>query len=67
MRIRPIWAGHVKEWEMKNWQIEQMQRKWRGKKARKTEIAMGDFITSDPERVGKEWRKEQQIEGIGDC
>ena len=38
-----------------------------GKKARKTEIAMGDCITSDPERVGKEWRKEQQIEGIGDC
>ena len=32
-----------------------------------TEIAMCDCINSDIETVGEEWRKEQQIEEIGDC
>ena len=36
------------------------------KKARKTEIAMGDRIKRDLER-GRVGEKEQQIEGIGDC
>ena len=34
-----------------------MPRKWKGMEARKTEIAMGDGIKSDLERVGEEWGK----------
>ena len=33
-----------------------MPGKWRGKKARKTEIAMGYCVGRDLERVGAEWR-----------
>ena len=36
------------------------------KETRKSGTATGDCIKSDLERVGEEWRKEQQIEGIGD-
>ena len=49
-----------KEWDMKNWQRKQMPRKWRGKEARKTEIAVGDCIERDLDRMGDELRKEQQ-------
>ena len=28
--VRSTWAGHVEKFEMKNWQREQMPRKWRG-------------------------------------
>ena len=34
--------------------------------ARKTEIAMGDCIKGDIERVGEEWNK-LQLESIGEC
>ena len=34
-----------------------MSRKWKGKGARKVEIAMGHYIKRDVERVGEEWRK----------
>ena len=34
---------------------------------RKTENTTVDSINSDLERVVEEWRKEQQIEGIGCC
>ena len=54
-----------KEWEMKNWQREQMPKRWRGKEARKTDIAMEDCIKSELERVDEEWRKEQEIEVRG--
>ena len=57
VRSRLIWAGHVDRMGHENWQREQMLRKWKEKEARKTEIAMGDCINNDPERVGQEWRK----------
>ena len=28
--VRSTWAGHVETLEMKNWQKEQMPRKWNG-------------------------------------
>ena len=34
--------------------------------ARKIKNAMGDCIKTDIERMGEEWRKEHQIERIGD-
>ena len=37
------------------------------KEAKKSGTTTGDCIKSDLERVGEEWRKEQQMEGIGDC
>ena len=43
-----------------------MPRKGRGKVARKIKNAMGDCIKTDIEIVGEEWRKEHQIERIGD-
>ena len=41
--VRRKWVGHVKKWEMKNWQRKQMPRgrKWSGNGGEKTEIAMG--------------------------
>ena len=39
--VRSTWASHKEKWEMKNWQREQVPRKWKGNEARKTEIAMG--------------------------
>ena len=54
---RLTWAGHVERMRHENWQREQMLRKWMEKEARKTEIAMGDCINNDPERVRQEWRK----------
>jgi len=40
MRSRLTLAGQV---ETETWQWEQMPIKWRGKEARKTEIAMGQL------------------------
>ena len=28
--MKSTWAGRVEKWEIKNWQREQMPRKWRG-------------------------------------
>ena len=54
--VKSTWAAHVEKLEMKNWQREQIPRKWRGvMEVRKTEIAMGDCIKSDLERGGEEW------------
>ena len=57
--VRSTLAGHVEKWERKNWLREQMPRKWREMEARKSEIAMGDCIKSDTERVGEEWKKDR--------
>ena len=46
-----------KECEIKNRQREQISRKWRGMETRMTEIAMGDCIKSDLEKVGEDWNK----------
>ena len=55
-----------KEWEMKNWQREQMPRKWRGKGSEEDRHCDGDYIKSDLERMRGEWRK-MPTEGIVDC
>ena len=41
VRNRLKWAGHMAKWEIKNWQRDQIPRKWREKEARKTEYAAG--------------------------
>ena len=45
-----------KQWEMKNCQREQMARSGGEMEVTKTEIAMGDCIKSNIERVGEEWK-----------
>ena len=56
-----------KKVDMKNWQREQMPRKWRGNGGEKEQIYDGDCIKSDHlARVREEWEK-AQIEGIGGC
>ena len=45
------------ELEMNNWQRVDAQKVVRKMEARKTEIAIGDLINSDLERVREEWRK----------
>ena len=47
------------------WQRKQISKKWR-KEIWKTEIAMGNCIKNDLERVGGNREKEQQIKKIGD-
>ena len=44
-------------WEMKNWQREQMPRKWKGKGTGKAEIAMEHFIKR-PRKSGRRMEKE---------
>ena len=46
VRIRLTWGVH-----MKNWQRDQMSRKWRGKGWREN-----DSIKGDIDRMGEEWR-----------
>ena len=57
VRSRPIWAGHVDKFEMKNWQREQMPIKWKGNEDEEDRIAMVDCIKSDTER---EWEKNRK-------
>ena len=49
-----------KEWEMKSCHREQE------KEARMTEIAMGDCVKRDLERVGENGKKEHQMGGTED-
>ena len=55
--VRSTWAGHVEKWHMKNWQREQMPRKWRGNGGEEDRNYDGDCIESDLERVGEECNK----------
>ena len=68
VKSKLTWAGHVERIGDEKWQREQMTRTLEKKKeTRKSGTATGDCTKSDLGRVGEEWRKEQQIEGIGDC
>ena len=42
---------------MKNWQRDQMSRKWSGKGAEEERNCDGDSIKGDLDRMGEEWRK----------
>ena len=55
--MRSTWTGHVEQWEMKNWQREQMPRKWKGNEGEEDQNGDVDCINSDLERVGDEWRQ----------
>ena len=56
-----------KAFEKKNWQREQMPRKWRERGSEEDRNCDGDCTKRDLERVEKEQKIEQQVEGIGDC
>ena len=56
--MRNMWVGHIeKKWEMKNWQREQMPRKWRGNGGDKDQNCDGGCLKRELERVGEEWGK----------
>ena len=52
--VRSTWADHVERWQMKNWQRDQMSRKWMGIGSEEDQNCDGDCIESDIERVGEE-------------
>ena len=54
--VRRTWAGRVKKWEMKNWQREQIYRKWRGNGGEEDRNCDGVCIKHDLE-MGDEWKK----------
>ena len=53
MRIWLTWGGH-----MKNWQRDQMSRKWSVKGGEEDRNCDGDSIKVDLDRMGEEWRNE---------
>ena len=46
-----------KRWEVKNWQREQMLRKWRGKEGKEDQNCDGGLLNGDLETEGEECRK----------
>ena len=46
-----------KKWEMKNWQREQVPRKWRENGGEEDQNRDGNCVKSDLERVEEEWTK----------
>ena len=55
-------ADRVEKWQMKNWQREQIPRKWRGNGGEEDQHCNGDCIKIDLERVGEEWGNDRYKE-----
>ena len=59
------WSYVEKKWHMKNWQREQMPRKWRGNRGEEDRNCDEGCIKHDLERVGEKCKN--IIGGTGDC
>ena len=62
-----IRAGHVEIMEDEKLLKTADARKVQGKGGKEDRNCDGEVYKRGLERVGEEWRKEQHIEGIGDC
>ena len=64
--MRSTLAGHVEKWEMKNWKEGRYpENRGEMEAGKKSEIAIGNCIKRDLERVGK--LETLLKDGIGDC
>ena len=57
--VRSTWAGHIEQMRDEKLAESRCPESGGEMESRKTEIAMGDCIKTDIERVGEEWKNDR--------